>query len=191
MYTSTVSGRFLRLSRELDQLSSHCSSKEARTPFTSRIGSENYAKTSLKELCRSVEVVTTPGRSNHSRLGSSSQQAPPGTTLYEAILEIKRLEEENEGLRIEVEKLRPLDKINETLRADNETLRETNDAFQAKEGVYKHEVEKWKGQQHLLHSDQVPSVTVTLQGVPSGATKSTGTTRPKLNAVLRATNSMR
>lgn len=190
MYAPTVSGSFLRLSREPDQLSSHSSSKESRTTFTSRIESENYAKTSLKELCRSVEIVTTPGRSSHSRLGSSSHHAPPGTTLYEALLKIKRLEEENEALRNEVEKLRPLDKINETLRTENATLRETNDAFQAKEDVYKHEVEKWQGQQNLVHMDQIPSVTVTLQGVPLGAKKSTGTTEPKLNVVLQTTNPM-
>ena len=100
------------------------------------------------------------------------------------------MEEENETLRIEVEKLRPLDNINETLRAENATLRETNDAFQTKEDVYKHEVEKWQGQQYLLHMVRIPSVTVTLQGVPSGAKKSTGTTEPKLNVVLKTINSI-
>lgn len=170
---------------------SHNSSKEARTPFTSRIESTNYAKTSLKELCRSVEVVTTPARPSHSRLGSFSQPAPPGTTLYEALLEIKRLEEENEAFRIEVEKLRPPDTINETLRAENASLRETNDAFQAKEEAYKHEVEKWQGRKHPLHVDQTLSMTIILQAAPSDTKKSTETTEPKLTVVLQTINSVR
>jgi hypothetical protein len=147
MYGRTVSGSFLLLLREPDQLFSHNSSKEARTTFTSRIGSESYAKTSLKELYRSVEVVTTPSRPSHFRLDSSSRAPPPGTTLYEALLKIKCLEEENEALRMEVERLR-LDTVNETLRAENATLRETNDASQIREEAYKHEVEKWQGQKH-------------------------------------------
>lgn len=102
----------------------------------------------MKELYQSVEVVTTPRRPCHTRLGSSSQALLPGTTLYEALLEIKHLEEENESLRMEVERLRPLDTANETLRAENATLRETNDVFQVKEEASKHEVEKWQGQKH-------------------------------------------
>ena len=144
----------------------HDSSKEARTAFTSRIESESYAKTSLKELYRSVEVVTSSTRPGHSRLGSSPQVPPPGTTLYEALLEIKRLEEENEALRMEVKRLEPLDTVNEILRAENATLRENNDAFQVKEEAYKHEVEKWQGQKYPPHDDQIPSVTPTPQAAP-------------------------
>lgn len=159
MYGRTVSGSFLLLSREPDWLFPDTSSKEARTTLTSRIESEGYAKTSLEELYRSVEVVTTPSRPSHSRFGSSSQAPLPGTTLYEALLKIKHLEEENGTLRMEVERLRPLDTVNETLRAENATLREANDAFQIREEAYKHEVEKWQGQKHLPHGDQKPSVT--------------------------------
>ena len=133
----------------------------------------------------------TPARPSHSRLGSSSKPAPPGTTLYEALLEIKRLEEENETLRIEVEKLRPLGTTNETLRAENVTLRETNDAFQAKEEAYKHEVEKWQGRKHPFDVDQTPSVTVIPQAAPSDTKKSTETTGPKLTVVLQTINSVR
>jgi FtsZ-binding cell division protein ZapB len=144
----------------------------------------------LKELYRSVEVVTTPGRPSHSRLASSSKAPPPGTTLYEALLEIKRLGEENRTLRIEVERLQPLDTVNETLRAENATLRETNDAFQVKEEVYKYEVEKWQGEKRPLHGDQILSVTVTLQAVPSGAKTSTGTTELGSSVVSQTINSM-
>ena len=66
---------------------------------------------------------------------------------------MKRLEEENKALRIEAERLRPVDKVNETLRAENTSLRESNNAFQAKEEAYKHEVEKWQGQRHPPHMD--------------------------------------
>lgn len=67
---------------------------------------------------------------------------------------------------MEVKRLGPLDTVNETLRAENATLRENNDAFQIKEEAYKHEVEKWQGQKHPLHDDQIPSVTPTPQAAP-------------------------
>ena len=62
---------------------------------------------------------------------------------------------------MEVKRIGPLDTVNETLRAENATLRENNDAFQVKEEAYKHEVEKWQGQKHSSHDDQIRSVTPT------------------------------
>ena len=47
---------------------------------------------------------------------------------------------------MEVKRIGPLDTVNETLRAENATLRENNDAFQVKEEAYKHEIEKWQGE---------------------------------------------